>query len=352
MKQKSPKILLIDLTSSGWGGGQEYLLTLLSGLQRENSSTTLLVKKDSLANAKYREKFEELNLNFEIFSFKESFLNLIKLVFLLATYDVIHFHRLHEIWIAWLCRILFPLKKLILSNHIPLKKFVFSLFLFDFVTGNSSFVVKSIRKNSFRKKVELIYPCVESSHLLNIEPEKLIGTPVLLMGGNLYKNQQELVDIFKLILSRLPESMLYFSHPNSSEGKDAVLLQRKIDDEDLSERVKVLSDVDRTRYLKLLKSCDVFVYTYTKEPFGLVLLEAALLNKRIVAYKFEDGGGNEVLESAETAVLIEPHNQKDFAEQVILSADQKTLDTQLNSELVDKFSVTGFIAKHLLIYGT
>jgi glycosyltransferase involved in cell wall biosynthesis len=85
-------------------------------------------------------------------------------------------------------------------------------------------------------------------------------------------------------------------------------LLMKIGKLDLSDRVKILSNVDNSNLFSLYKSADVFCMPSTNrnEAFGLVLLESAAFGLPVIASDIDGSGVSSVVRKLKIGKLVEP----------------------------------------------
>jgi hypothetical protein len=84
----------------------------------------------------------------------------------------------------------------------------------------------------------------------------------------------------------------------------------------LSERVHFMGTIAHHEALSLIKASDVYVMTSTSEGTPMVLLEAAVLEKPIVATRV--GGIPDLFPSGESAIIVEPDDPSALVEALLL----------------------------------
>ncbi len=331
-------ILLVNYDKR-WGGGQEYLICLINGLLKNNFQVGQLIAPNSVSAERFAQTFiNEKNYQPHIV-LRRNFFELKKVI---SQYQILHIHREHDLWLSLFAN--WQTKK-IFSEHIkPIKKRWLLKFFDEFIC-NSGYVQAEFEK-IYKYKSKIIYPAISLEQIQNNTKTQLEGKPKIFMSAAFHKNQSELVEIFELIQKQLPLARLYFIGP-SAETKALNSLKDFIQSKKLNHKITILPSVPRNEYLSILNQIDIFAYTYTEEAFGLAALEAALLNKNIIAYKA--GGLIDVLENYPKATLIEPQNKKDFA-LAIEKIHQKTDQAIDISALKNKFSLNQLIEKHLNCY--
>jgi glycosyltransferase involved in cell wall biosynthesis len=79
----------------------------------------------------------------------------------------------------------------------------------------------------------------------------------------------------------------------------------------LRDRVEFLGETDRPEVARLLRGCIFFVLPSRAEPFGMVLCEAMLHRKAVLATAV--GGIREVVEDGKSGLLVRPNDPRAFA---------------------------------------
>lgn len=88
----------------------------------------------------------------------------------------------------------------------------------------------------------------------------------------------------------------------------------------------------------ILNSIDIFVHTSLKEPFGMVIIEAMVAGKPVIASNTE--GPREIIKDKETGILVESGNYQALADAIIHSLNNKDEADSMASkakEYVQKF---------------
>ncbi len=345
------KILLISFDFN-WGGVQEYFVSLTQGLLKQSNIEVIhLVKEKSFSSKRFLEIFENYkNYKLKTFSFF-SLKDFINLFFLLKQVDIIHINREHELWLAFLCRIIKVKAKIIFSQHIKPNKKRFCLNFCDKITVNSNYIRKCFEvlyNKKYINKISLLYPSISNLPKLKEAPYKINGFPSMLMSGAYWKNQEKLLYVLKRILKEKSQAKLYYIGP-SQDQKLLSKLKEKIKTLKLENNVEILDPLPREQALSLINIIDFYVYSFTEEPFGISILEACLLNKTIIAFK--GGGINEILENYNKSYLIKAFNYDEFAQTLIKIYNNQEYKKMANLELLkEKFSFEKMLESHLTLY--
>src|SRR3989338_991587 len=203
----------------------------------------------------------------------------------------------------------------------------------EFITANSEFTKKELQnlENSY-KKIEIIYPCpnIKNNGLI----KKQGNQKILLTVGRLVKRkgQGKVIEVMPKLLLDFPD-LTYLIIGN---GPEKINLESKIDNLDLNDKVKILTDVSDEELSGYYASSDIFVMPVENmeddaEGFGIVYLEAAEFGLPVIGGK--SGGATEAILDNETGLLVEPGNQKDLLEKISLFLN--------NGQLAKKFGAAG-----------
>jgi phosphatidylinositol alpha-1,6-mannosyltransferase len=141
--------------------------------------------------------------------------------------------------------------------------------------------------------------------LLGIEP---MG-PVLLSLGRLVKRKGVLWFI-KNVMPALDPSIVYII---AGDGTEAEKIRQTIKSSSATRRIHMLGNVSETEKKLLLSSVDIFIQPNVRVPddmegFGLVVLEAALHARPVVASRLE--GLMDAVIEGKTGILLEPENSE------------------------------------------
>ena len=76
--------------------------------------------------------------------------------------------------------------------------------------------------------------------------------------------------------------------------------------------INFIGKVNHDEISSYYKNCDLFILPSTYEPFGLVLVEAAISGKPLLASKF-CGGAYDLIENGKNGYIIDPYDTKEFS---------------------------------------
>lgn len=170
--------------------------------------------------------------------------------------------------------------------------------------------------------------------------------PIIGMSGELWKNQEELVDVARYLVKVYPRMTIAFI--GGYERVEA--LQEKIDASGLRDNFIITGRLDRKLMPDVFYDLDLSVSTHRNEGFGLVHIESLAAYTPVVAYN--SGGLVEILRKG--GGMLVDGNTEDFAEAVIdlLSDDEKRKKYGLLGRRIveENFSIDAMGKNHMEYY--
>ncbi len=162
---------------------------------------------------------------------------------------------------------------------------------------------------------------------------------------NSWKGQQLLLDAFYILSKKYNTIKLVFigSAPPNQEIFE-IDLKNKIKEYGLEDKTLIIPFQEEIG--KFWDSIDIAVVPSTEpEPFGMVVIEAMLSQKPVVASNH--GGPTEIVLHNETGFLFEPNNKQSLAdslEKLILNPDlRKTFGINGKKRAIEKFSINSHV---------
>jgi glycosyltransferase involved in cell wall biosynthesis len=241
--------------------------------------------------------------------------------------------------------------------HTPTGRWYPGLGRFDGVIGTSGYTAESFVKVNpgIRGKTDVIHygislPQVDVAGKLTVQrPRKFFHGrkfPIIGMVGELWKNQEELVEAGRFLVDRYPGITIAFIGGYDS----AESLTQKIDDSGLQDNFVLTGRVPRERIPDIFFDLDLSVSTHRNEGFGIVHIESLAGYTPVVAYN--SGGLVEILRKG-GGVLVDG-GTADFAEAVLDLLGDDAKRTQLGKEgrqvVEENFSIDAMGRKHLQFY--
>ncbi|MBL7886374.1 MAG: glycosyltransferase family 4 protein [Flavobacterium sp.] len=176
-----------------------------------------------------------------------------------------------------------------------------------------------------------------------VSPNELV---IALVGRiNSWKGQPLLLDAFYLLTKKFDNIKLVFigSAPPNQENFE-ITLNEKIKEYQLQNKALIIPFQEEIG--KFWDSIDIAVVPSTEpEPFGMVVIEAMLSEKPVVASNH--GGPTEIVLPNETGFLFEPNNKESLAENIEkLIVDpvlRKRLGTNGKKRAIEVFSVDNHV---------
>jgi glycosyltransferase involved in cell wall biosynthesis len=141
-------------------------------------------------------------------------------------------------------------------------------------------------------------------------PQSLSRAPYLLTVASYEwkKGLDVLVEATARIVHRYPDLHVVFV---GSDGPDRSRIEALVEGRGLSDRVHMYVDLPHSQVLTFMESARVFVLPSRIEPFGLVLLEAGVCARPVVATRV--GGIPEIVQDGVSGRLVQPENPDELA---------------------------------------
>lgn len=194
------------------------------------------------------------------------------------------------------------------------------------IKNNASLTAKSEAVwNGIETKNTVFYP---ENELFDIRSRFFMATKndvvIALVGRiNSWKGQMLLLNAFQSIAAKYPAAKLVFlgSAPPNQEVFETDL-KNKIQEYHLEKRVVMIPFQKEIQ--KFWNAIDIAVVPSTEpEPFGMVVIEAMLAKKPVVASNH--GGPTEIVAHNKTGFLFEPNNKKALADAISKLYDEPEL---------------------------
>lgn len=159
---------------------------------------------------------------------------------------------------------------------------------------------------------------------LNIPKDAFVvgacGGPIWRKGGDLF------LQMARAVHSIRPEENIYFVWQGGAPSSvDFINFQTDMKLLGLQKKVRIVPSVSDVK--PFFEGIDVFTCTSREEPFGMVILEAGLHQKPVIA--FEKSGGPEEILAQQRGLLVPYGNPIEMADKVL----QLKSNTQLYSQL-------------------
>ena len=364
--QKKIKILSI-IETLGRGGAERVLVNTLPELKKLGieCEVAILFEDDTLAKELEVHNIQVHRLNL---SHKWNILEGIKKLNKLAVnnqYDIIHAHLFFAHFYTGLVKIFNPKIKIITTFHnLEFKVYPPNTFLkkirkyincfivrkmFDKVTAVSKAVQEHYQEHCKINKIDLIHNSFPLSDFENYKKEKKANILkkyiqikdnrfIVLTPGRLTKEKghKYLIETMHLINQKYPNFLFLFI------GKGPLENTLK---ENAPNNLQFISAIEHSELMKIYKEVDLIVIPSIYEAFGLVIGEAMIMGKPIVA---TDIDGIVEMITTETEGLLVPPKKSEFLfnaiERLYLSSSLQNFLVQNAEEKIKQFD-TKVIAK-------
>lgn len=320
------------ITTLDTGGAEHHLLSLLPKLQRKGYAITLVYLKGAgtLAGRFREEGIEVINLHMKGVADPSLIWKNYQLV-KKGSYEIVHTHLFKADFYGGLAARFAGCSRIVCTKHNEDQylRTPFFAFLARMIAGfNVTVVVISDACGRFMvdvagipaQKLRRIYYGIDIAHGVGDDGclDQVLGelsiadsAPILASVGRLspQKGQRYLLQAMPILVQRFPSIQLLLV----GEGPAREELLRLTQALDL-ERHVIFTGL-RTDVMRLLQAVDVFVLPSLWEGFGLVLLEAMVARRPIVASSV--GAIPEIVLDGKTGLLVPPRQPDHLAEAIL-----------------------------------
>jgi glycosyltransferase involved in cell wall biosynthesis len=375
MQEKDGKIkVLMAITKGFWGGAQEYVFSLATGLPSEKYAVTVLCGEGENLPEKLAEKnirvlrIETISRDISFFT---EFKNLFELIKILRKEkpDVLHLNSSKIGGLGALAGKMAGVPKIIFTGHgwafnesrpwISRKFFLFLHWL-TIILSDTTIAVSQKTKNDLGKlpfvknKIFVVHNGISPIDFFEKQTarEKLIemsrsdldigDSDKIWIGtiSELHKNKG--LDFLISACQSLPENVSIFI---IGEGEERKNLENQITKLGLQNKIHLLGRVENAR--KYLKAFDIFTLTSRTEALPYTILEAGLAGLPVVASRV--GGIPEIIENNENGILVSPGNISEISNALnFLIAKKEKLKSfglHINQIIATKFSINKMITE-------
>ncbi|KAF0220698.1 MAG: group 1 glycosyl [Geobacteraceae bacterium] len=354
------KILFVN-NARVCSGCEDHLIDIAVWFREHGVEPVFLVREASLL----QERLEALGIKVHpvfIPDRKPGLLHRIAKAILDDQPDVISINREHNIMpVTAATMLMYPFlrtkPKMVAVFHTPTGRWYPGLGSFAGIIGTSDYTAESfIRVNpGIKEKTTVIHYGIKvpqadaASKLTRERPRKYFHGrkfPIIGMVGELWKNQEELVDAGRYLVERFPDITIAFI--GGYEGLEP--LQKRIAAAGLEEHFILTGRVPRELIPDIFYDLDLSVSTHRNEGFGIVHIESLAAYTPVVAYN--SGGLVEIIRKG-GGVLVEGET-KEFADAVnsLLADDERrwALGAEGRRVVEENFSIDAMGRKHLAVY--
>jgi teichuronic acid biosynthesis glycosyltransferase TuaC len=157
------------------------------------------------------------------------------------------------------------------------------------------------------------------------------------------KGFQYLIEAMKFVEDERFEVLCFIGGSGPLKSK----LQKKIDNLNLTDKVKLIGFIPDEALPLWMNACDIFVLPSLSESFGVVLIEAMACGKPVISTY--NGGSEEIVISEDYGLLVESRSSKQLSEKIMISLDHKW-DVSKILNYVEHFNLNYVVEKILTVY--
>lgn len=308
-------------------------------------------------------RFQSIKVHLKIIErHRNTFFNSILILYQIASYikknsiEVLHCHHRYFDSLVWLIK-LFSKVKIITSVQSKVfgkKKISYKA---DILIACSESIKNHLINNFIveQNRIKVIYNMVDTNQDVKVESsvttkkELQIADSEFVIGFVGRLNYQEKgIDTLLLAFKDLTQNYNNFKLLILGDGIDNSKIQQFIESDKLN--AKLLSSVKNIfPYYKLM---DVLIVPSKIEPFGIVIIEAGMMKKTVIASNVD--GIPELISNGENGLLFESGNVEELKAQIIrIYSDRKfgeKLAENLNKKVLDSFTADKIIPQYEKLY--
>lgn len=181
-------------------------------------------------------------------------------------------------------------------------------------------------------RIHVIPNGIDIEHFNKSQMNYPICHPSIFFVGMLkkVKGVEILLKAMQIVLNRISKAHLYIAGTGPQESE----LKKIAEKLNIMNNVTFLGFVSEDYKYSLYKSTDISVFPSLYEPFGIVLLEAMVCGKAVVASNV--GGIPSIVDNGNTGLLFESGNSQELAQKIILLLEDKNLRERLGENGLKK----------------
>jgi teichuronic acid biosynthesis glycosyltransferase TuaC len=170
---------------------------------------------------------------------------------------------------------------------------------------------------------------------------------ILLSVGNLeiIKGHNHLIEAIKRVTRERKDLLCFII----GDGSQKQALERQIQEENLSDYVRMAGSKPHDRIPAWMNACDLFVLPSLNESFGIVQIEALACGKPVIATSTP--GSKEIITSDKHGLLCRPGDGEDLAEK-IMSGLEHEWDSRDILSYAEGYSWDKIAQEIISLYGT
>ncbi len=350
------RIALVD-NSRGWGGAEQILFSLATGLRSRGHHVGLFLSEGSETVDKF------VQGGFLTWAIPRKGVGtvrgIVKMIRIARSekFDLIHLHRNHDLLVGKIVSYFAGKLPLLLTQHCLLGNTSFSVMnLADRIATVSKFIAEGIveRIPRLHRKLLVVHNGVDTDKFEHLRDDywkgrhELAGRgPLLGVVGYFYKNQEELIEILPRIRAVYPDMMLIIMGQDDSKMD---YLKKRVTECGVADSVFFAGNIEHSEMPRALAGIDLNISAFRREGFGLSVIEGMAAGTPFVGYRA--GGYEEIVTQGENGYLVE--SQDEFVEIIIeLLGDKERLNSlggRAKGVVRQRFSVDRMLTHYETVY--
>lgn len=343
--------------SRGWGGAEEMLFSLASGLRDRGHYVGLFLREGAETVAPF------VQAGFDVWPISRSGIGMLGGIMRMVRiarhgkFDLIHVHRNHDLPVGKLVGSCSGKLPLVLTQHCWLGSTSFPLInLPDRIVTVSTFIADGIteRYPALSRKISVVHNGINLADFAQPRDDYWGASPVLagkgpLLGvvGYFYKNQEELIELLPRIKTVFPKVMLIIIGRDDTKRS---LLEKKTADLGVAESVFFAGNIPHEEMKHALAGLDLNVSAFRREGFGLSVIEGMAVGTPFAGYRA--GGYSDIVENGESGYLAD--NREGLLQAIITALENRemlhTIGVNAINTVSDKFTIDTMISAYEALY--
>lgn len=332
--------------SRGWGGAEQVLLLLSSGMQSQGHEVVIFLREGAATVDPFR------RAGFTVFTVKRQGVKKVSSIFKLVQevrrsgVNLIHVHRNHDL-LAGKAAALAAGIPLLLTQHCLLgSTSSWMINLADTIVAVSNFIGAdlSTRFPKASKKVQVIHNGIDLTPFTSPRPgywgrvpAVAGGSPLLGVIGYFYKNQEELIELLPSLREKLPKTKLIIIGRDDAKQKKLEQLAQELG---VADAVHFPGKIPHSEIGDAMAGLDFNVSAFRREGCALNVIESLAVGTPFVGYRA--GSYPELVIDGESGMLADTCD--DFIRIIVqLTGQPERVDLMRRKAREDAFSRFGLL---------
>jgi glycosyltransferase involved in cell wall biosynthesis len=232
------------------------------------------------------------------------------------------------------------------ARLVPFFEKLMMRFRFDCIHTVSDATKNDILKIGTKKPICVIPNCIQDE--VQVRTEQKNNQFVYVGRLVFYKNVEVILHAWSIVTKKIPDAKLIIA----GDGPNKESLQELVKKLDMTQNIIFMGYVTVEQKTKLLAESNALLFPSTMEGFGLVMLESFQQNRPVITSNIPPM--SDIVENNKTGFLINPNDEKEWAEKIILIIKDPEISNKMGREgnkvLKEKYNQELFYKNLLKMY--